>query len=103
MWKVDPPPKQMSQVDLNLVSNDLIRKSPIYSKCDVYFDQLLGTVCTRKLVKPIFWDVFNLFCSFQTVFSDFSAEIKKDMYFCKKITQTLQFTFLHLFNSLFIC
>ena len=43
----------------------------------VYFDQLLGAARTRKLVKILFWAVFNLFCSFQTFFSDFSSEIKK--------------------------
>ena len=43
----------------------------------VYFDQLLGDACTRKLVETLFWAVFNLFCSFLTFFSDFSSEIKK--------------------------
>ena len=43
----------------------------------VYFDQLLGAVCNLKLVKLLFSAVFNLFCSFQTFFSDFTAEINK--------------------------
>ena len=29
----------------------------------VYFNQLLGAVCTRKLVELLFSAVFNLFCS----------------------------------------
>ena len=43
----------------------------------VYFDQLSGAVCTWKLVKPFFQPFFNLFCSFQSLFSDFTAEINK--------------------------
>ena len=43
----------------------------------VYFDQLLGVARTQKLVELLFSAVFNLFCSFQTFFSDFTAEIKK--------------------------
>ena len=43
----------------------------------VYFDQLLGAACTRKLVKILFWVFFNLFCSFFTFFSDFKSEINK--------------------------
>ena len=43
----------------------------------VYFDQLLGTVCAQKLVELLFSAVFNLFCSFQTFFSDFKSEINK--------------------------
>ena len=39
--------------------------------CVVYFDQLWGAVHTQQLVETLFWAVFNLFCSFQTVFSDF--------------------------------
>ena len=41
----------------------------------VYFHQLLGDACTQELVKTLFSAVFNLFCSFQTFFSDFRAEI----------------------------
>ena len=45
--------------------------------CVVYFDQLLGAVSTQKLVKLLFPALFNLFCSFQTFFSDFTDEINK--------------------------
>ena len=43
----------------------------------VYFNQLLGAASTQKLVKLLFSAVFNLFCSFQTFFSDFMPEINK--------------------------
>ena len=43
----------------------------------MYFDQLLGAGRTRKLVKTFFQPFFNLFCSFQSFFSDFTAEITK--------------------------
>ena len=43
----------------------------------VYFDQLLGAARTHKLVKLLFSTVFNLFCPFQTFFSDFTLEINK--------------------------
>ena len=43
----------------------------------VYFNQLLGAARTWKLVKTLFSAVFNLFCLFQTFFSDFMAEINK--------------------------
>ena len=43
----------------------------------MYFDQLLGAAHTQKLVELLFSAVFNLFCSFQTFFSDFMAEINK--------------------------
>ena len=43
----------------------------------VYLDQLLGAARTRKLVETHFLTIFNLFSSFQTFFSDSSAEIKK--------------------------
>ena len=42
----------------------------------VYFDQFLGAARTQKLVKKLFSAIFNLFCSFQSFFSDFTAEIK---------------------------
>ena len=54
----------------------------------LYFDLLLGAVHTQKLVETLFSAVFNLFCSFQTFFGDFKAEItekhlkmNKKMYF----------------------
>ena len=43
----------------------------------VYFDQLLDAACTQKLVETFFQPFFNLFCSFQSFFSDFPAEINK--------------------------
>ena len=43
----------------------------------VYFKQLLGDACTQKLVETFFQPFFNLFRSFQSFFSDFTAEIKK--------------------------
>ena len=43
----------------------------------VYFDQLSGAGHTQKVVKQLFPAVFNLFCSFQTFFSDFTPEINK--------------------------
>ena len=43
----------------------------------VYFDQLSGACSTRKLVETFFQPFFDLFCSFQTFFSDFTAEINK--------------------------
>ena len=43
----------------------------------VYFDRLLGAACTQKLVELLYSAVFILFCSFQTFFSDFTAEINK--------------------------
>ena len=45
----------------------------------VYFDQLLGAARTQKLVELLFSAVFNLFCSFQTFFSDFMPEINKKL------------------------
>ena len=46
----------------------------------VYFDQLSGACSTWMLVKLLFSAVFNLFCSFQTFFSDFTAEINKNIW-----------------------
>ena len=46
----------------------------------VDFDQLLGAVCTQKLVETFFQPFFNLFCSFQSFFSDFEAEITKNIW-----------------------
>ena len=43
----------------------------------MYFDQLLGAERTQKLVETFFSAVFNLICSFQSFFSDFTAEINK--------------------------
>ena len=43
----------------------------------MYFDQLLGAARTQKLVETFFQPFFNLFCSFQSFFSDFMAEINK--------------------------
>ena len=43
----------------------------------VYFDQLTGNVHTQKLVKTLFWAVFNFFGSFKTIFSDFTFKKKK--------------------------
>ena len=43
----------------------------------MYFNQLLGAVRTLKLVETFFQPFFNLFCSFQSFFSDFTAEITK--------------------------
>ena len=43
----------------------------------VYLDQLLGDARTQKLAKTFFQPFFNLFCSFQSFFSDFTAEITK--------------------------
>ena len=45
----------------------------------VYLDQLWGAACTWKLVEILFSAVFNLFCSFQTFFSDFMPEITKKL------------------------
>ena len=41
------------------------------TKGNVYLDQLFGAVCTHKQVEILCFAVFNLFCSFQTFFSDF--------------------------------
>ena len=43
----------------------------------MYFDNLLGAARTQKLVKKIFQPFVNLFCSFQSFFSDFTVEINK--------------------------
>ena len=43
----------------------------------VYFDQRLGAGRTQKLVETFFQPFFNLFCSFQSFFSDFTAKITK--------------------------
>ena len=43
----------------------------------VYFARLLGAARTQILVELLFSAVFNLFCSFQTIFSDFTPEINK--------------------------
>ena len=44
----------------------------------MYVDQLSGAACTRKLVKTLFWAVFDIFCSFQMFFRYFSSKIKKN-------------------------
>ena len=43
----------------------------------VYFDQLSGAACSLKLVEILFFAVFNVFCTFQTFFSDLMPEITK--------------------------
>ena len=50
------------------------RESPFV----VYFNQLLGAARTRKLVETLLFGCLDHFCSFQTFFSDFLAEIKKN-------------------------
>ena len=47
----------------------------------VYFDQLLAAARTQKLVETFFQLFINLFCWFQSFFSDFTAEINKKCYF----------------------
>ena len=44
----------------------------------MYFDQLLGAgVRTQKLVETFLQPFFNLFGSFESFFSDFTAEINE--------------------------
>ena len=51
-----------------------------WSRGVVYFDQLSGAGCTRKLAKTLFSAVFNLFSSFKTFFSEFPYEITEKVY-----------------------
>ena len=55
----------------------------------VYFDQLLEAARTKKLVETLFSAVFNLFCSFQIFFSDFTAEMCFDQLLGARSTQKL--------------
>ena len=64
-------------LELLIVRLDVKVKVDVYtlSKFAVHFDQLSGT--RRSWSKHFFSPVFNLFCSFQTLVSDFMPEIKK--------------------------
>ena len=43
----------------------------------VYFDQLSGAACTRKLVETLFSAVFNFLNSFARFFNEIPPKIKK--------------------------